>query len=480
MARPLPKRAAPPAVTNKYDAGGNTRRLASWNAPSTGPQRAVEGAKRVRDRARDSARNDWSAASAGQKWGTHLIGVGILPRFKRVPEGPRRREITDLFADWAAVADADGVLNYYGLQTLAVRSWFDSGEVFIRLRPRLPDAPLPVPLQVQLVEADYVPLFNADMWAGMPAGNRIRQGIELNRWGRRVAYWMYTEHPGDGGTGVQPVPGQLIRVPANLVRHMYEPTRPGQLRGVSQLAAVLVRLRMAGDLEDGVLDRQRLANLYMAWITREAPSAEDVDYDPATGLPQWYDTDGTTPVTPLSPGTTAELLPGENVTFSNPPEAGISHPDYMRTVHMGTAAAGGMPYEILSGDIKGISDRTLRVLIIEFRRLGRQRQWQMVIPMMCQPIVDAFAAAAAMVGKITLAEVDQVRRVEHSPEGWEHIHPVQDPQGKILEINAGLRSRSGVVADRGDDVADIDQERADDAAREQRLKIAAPAAASGA
>jgi capsid protein len=32
------------------------------------------------------------------------------------------------------LSDADGVLNFYGQQTLRVRSWLDGGEVFIRRR----------------------------------------------------------------------------------------------------------------------------------------------------------------------------------------------------------------------------------------------------------------------------------------------------------------------------------------------------------
>ena len=465
-----PRRHRPAEPTAKYDAGGTGRRIAGWRAPSSGPRQATEGLVKVRDRARDATRNDWSASSVVQKWAANLIGVGIRPRFKRIPEGPRRQYIADLWEDFTRTSDSDGVLDFYGQQTLGVRTWFDSGEAFVRFRPRLLDAPLAVPLQVQLVEGDYVPMLTTSAWPGMPEGNRIVQGIEINNYGRRVAYWMHKEHPGEASTTFEPQ--ALVRVPASQVRHLYEPKRIGQMRGVSELSAALIRMRMGGDLEDAVLDRQRLANLYTAFITKAMPADwEDIDVDPNTGLPKWYDAEDGRAVAAMSPGTSQELLPGESVTFANPPEAGISHSDYMRTVHMGSAAAGGIPYELMSGDIRNVSDRTLRVVILEFRRLARQRQWQVVIPMMCQPTVEAFAAAALLAGKIRLSEFDAVRRPEWSPEGWEHIHPVQDPQGKILEIEAGLRSRSGVIAERGDDSAQVDQERADDMAREKRLNL---------
>ena len=472
MAPPRAKRRAAADPQAKYDAAGTGRRMGSWKPGSAGPQKVIEGLQRIRDRARDASRNDWTGESATQKWTTNLIGVGIRPRFKRIPEGARRQAIVDLWEDWTRVADADGVLDFYGLQTLGVRSWLESGEVFLRLRPRQADAPLPVPFQVQLVEADFVPMFDADTHLRLPEGNKIRQGIEINRYGRRIAYWMHREHPGDSKAAIEP--NSLIRVPAAQVRHIFCPKRPGQMRGVSDLAPVLARLRDAGDMEDAVLLRQKLGNLIVSIITKQIPEDWDGEVDPQTGLPVYYNEEGRA-MTSAEPGAQLELLPGEDHKFSNPPEAGISHSDYMRTVHMGTAAASGLPYEVFSGDIRGVSDRAMRVVILEFRRYVAQRQWQVIIPMLCQPCVEGFVEAAALVGKLRLSELDSAKRVEWAPEGWEHIHPVQDPQGKILEMQAGLRSRSSIIGERGDDRGDVDRERKDDEASAARYGLTPPA-----
>lgn len=454
----------------KYDAAGQGRRIKAWNPPTTGPQRAIEGVQRIRDRARDSTRNDWAGASSVQKWATNLIGVGITPRWKSAA-------LTALWKSHVPLADADGVLDAYGMQTLGVRSWFDSGEVFLRRRPRALSLPLAVPVQYQLIEADYVPMLDTDSWPGLPVGNTIRQGIERNIYGRRTAYWMYLDHPGD--KPMRPVAGQLIRVLASDVSHVFEPKRPGQLRGVSELASVLVRLRSSMDFEDAVLDRQKLANLFVAFITRAMPASEDLDFNPDTGLPKFYDSNGTSMVG-LEPGITQELQPGEGVTFANPPEAGTTYSEYMRSTHIGTAAGSGLPYEIMSGDIQNVSDRTLRVVINEFRRLARQRQWQIVIPMLCQPMVDWWADAAVLSGSLSMADLAEAKAPKWSPEGWEYIHPVQDITGKQLAIEAGIMSRSGVISERGDDPTEVDAERADDKKREDKLGltpvVVAPAA----
>jgi lambda family phage portal protein len=465
----MPRRKARPQAQPqaKYDAAGNGRRIKSWSPPSTGPIRVTEGLQKIRNRARDTARNDWAGESGLQKWTSNLIGVGITPRWES-------QEVTKRWAGWVPAADADGVLDAYGLQTLGTRAWLDGGEVFLRRRPRSMSLGLPTPMQVQLIESDFVPLFDSDEWPGMPRGNTIRQGIERNRFGRRTAYWMYREHPGDGMLGSQPSVASLIRVPASEVSHLFEPKRPGQLRGVSMLAPVLVRLRASMDFEDAVLDRQKLANLFTMFITRQMPpDTADIDFDPLTGLPLFYDQAGKV-LAGLEPGISQELLPGEDVKFANPPEAGTTYSEYMRTTHMGTAAGAGLPYEMFSGDLKDISDRTLRVAINEFRRFARQRQWQLIVPRLCQPMVEWWAEAEVLAGTLPMSVLVEAKAPTWSPHGWEYIHPTQDAEGKKIEVEAGFRSRSDVIAERGDDPRTVDDERAADLKRSKALGLEPP------
>jgi lambda family phage portal protein len=469
-AAPVPQGRTGVVVRAQYDAAGNGRRMAGWAPPSSGPNRALAGLQKIRDRARDSVRNDWSGASSIQKWTTNLIGVGITPRFKRITDPTRKVEITDLWVDFSASCDADSVLNFYAMQALVTRMWLESGECFIRRRNRFADEDLPVPMQLQALEADMVPMLDADTFQGLPAGNKIRSGIERDKRGRRVAYWVFKEHPGDNYTGT-PTADSLVRVLASDMIHVYELMRAGQLRGVSVLAPVLARLRNIENFDDATLTRQQLANLVVAFITNRAPELTgDEDINGLTGQVNATDAEGR-PLVGLQPGLVQELDEGQDVKWSNPPEAGTNYSDYMRTQHMGTSAAAGLPYEVFSGDIKEVSDRTLRVIINEFRRHAEQRQWHTLIPQMCERVVRWFAESAVLQGVISLVEMDLVRRAEWAPHGWAHIHPVQDPQGKKIEVDAGFRSRSSVVAERGDDPDLVDTERAADIEREQELGL---------
>jgi lambda family phage portal protein len=454
----------------RYDAAGRGRRMAGWNAPTSGPNIALAGLQTIRDRSRDAYRNEWSGRSGVQKWETALIGIGIVPRFRRVADKTRRMFVTDLFDDFVKKCDADCVLNYYALQTLVVRTWLMAGECFVRRRSRFPDEGLPVSMQIQVLEPEMVPLLDSDFREGLPANHYIKSGIEFNKRGKRIAYWVYKVHPGDGdmrNIGAD----ELVRVAASEMCHIYLPDRAGQLRGVSELAAILARLKNVENYDDNTLTRQQLANMVVGFITKALPTLDgETDIDPMTNMAVARDPLGT-PLVGMQPGLIQELDEGEKIEWSNPPEAGTNYSEYMRTQHMGTASGQGLPYELFSGDIREVSDRTLRVIINEFRRYAEQRQWQHVIPQFCQPVIDWFADAALLDGLITLDEHPLVKRVEHAPHGWAYIHPVQDPQGKALEVTNGFRSRSSVIGERGDDPEQVDEERAADAEREEDLGL---------
>ena len=66
--------------------------------------------------------------------------------------------------------------------------------MFLRFRPRRPEDGLIVPLQLQMIPSEMLPLTRTEQVLG---GNTIRQGIEFDRIGRRVAYHFLRRHPGD-------------------------------------------------------------------------------------------------------------------------------------------------------------------------------------------------------------------------------------------------------------------------------------------
>lgn len=461
----------PERIKASYEGAGEGRRSASWDAPDVGINSINTPALRnLRARSRAAVRNDPYAFNVIDKRVSNLIGTGITPRPK-IDDDVLRKVQQELWEDWVDESDADGLTDFYGQQALIARTVETAGECFVRIRPRSLDENLAVPLQLQVLAPEFVP---HDKFEPAKNGNNIRAGIEFNPAHQRVAYWMYRVHPRDASS-LNGGYNQLVRVPAAQVLHIFEPVEPGQLRGVPRLAPVLKRLRSLDNYDDAVLFRQEVANLFAGFISRPPPEATQQPRDPVTGQLLTEDRDGFTPMVALEPGTMQELGPGEEVEFSKPPDAGNNYPDFMRQQLMAAAAGTGTPYEILTGDMREVNDRALRVVLNEFRRRLEQLQFGVYVHQLCRPVRAAWMDMAVLAGRLKLDDYAQRRReylrTRWVPQGWAYIQPVQDIQARMMEVNAGFNSRSEMVLRSGYDAETVDAENAADQTRAQKLGL---------
>lgn len=460
----------PERLKASYEGAADGRRSASWDAPDLGVNSLIMPALRnLRSRSRAAVRNDPYAANAIDRRVSNLIGTGITPQ-PRLTDKVLRTLLQEVWEDWVDESDADQLTDFYGQQALVARTVEQSGECFIRLRPRRQEDGLAVPLQLQCLAPEFVP---HDKFEVTSNGNVIRAGIEFNGFGQRVAYWVYRSHPSDLAS-LNAGHNLLVRIPASQMLHIFEPVEPGQLRGVPRLAPVLKRLRSLDNYDDAVLFRQEVANLFAGFIRK--PSADVPPMlDPVTGAPIKTGADGFTPMVALEPGTMQELLPGEEVEFSSPPDGGNNYPDFMRQQLMAAAAGAGLPYELMTGDMREVNDRAIRVVLNEFRRRLEQLQFSVYVHQLCRPVRAAWLDMAVLSGALPLDDYAQRRReylrTRWVPQGWAYIHPVQDVQSRTMEINAGLASRSEMCLRSGTDAEIVDEENAADAARAHALGL---------
>lgn len=451
----------------RYDGASKSRRMAGWVAPQTGPiSSSAPALPTLRNRARDLVRNDALAASFVRTMTSSLIGFGVTcrPKTKDVDQKAR---INTAWTRWTKNCVKNGG-DFASLQALVVRAMTTDGEVFILMNQRPVnkfDKPDAVRLELQVLEADLVPQLDTENYPGLAKGHKIVQGVEFDTNGYIVGYWLHKTHPGESFNAFA-TPTELIRVSAENMLHVFEPQRPGAVRGVPQLAPVMARLRNVGDFDDAQLERQRLANLFVAFVGHPVASGAS---DVMTGLP--YQGTADAPLAGLEPGTVQELLSGETVTFSTPPDAGSNYSEFIRTQYLSIAAGLGVPEAMLYGEIRDISDRTLRFTINEFRRRVDQIFWCELVPRFFQPIRREFAMRAALAGAITADDFDEAVDSVFAQHAQADIHHLQDVNARIKEVDAGLRSRASVIAERGDDPDQVDAERKEDLDRANDLGV---------
>jgi lambda family phage portal protein len=452
-----------------YEAGSaGTRRTVGWRAPTASPNSAIlNNLSTLRDRSRSATRNDGYAKGSIDRLVSNIIGTGIKP-LSQAKDPEFRRQVHALWLLWTDECDADGLLDLYGQQAQAVRAWLEGGEIFIRLRPRKLEDGLSVPLQVQVLEPELCPYtYNTRA----RNGNRIRAGIEFNGIGKRVAYWFHPSRPTDFNDFDT---SELRRVPAESAIHLYDPLRPGQLRGVPHLTQALIRLYELDKFDDATLLRQQLANLFVAFLKRPQSIGEGESLHPLTGLP--IETSGDQQVLSLEPGIFQELAPGEDITFSDPPEIRSGYADFTRQQLFHISAATGVPYETLTGDMSRVNDRTVRVILHEFRRRIQAWQHQIVAFQLCRPLWRAWLDRVFLSGAIEIpvdyvADQEPWSKVKWMPQGWPYLHPVQDVQAQKAAIRSGFTSRSAVVSEQGEDAEEIDREQAGDNDRADSLGL---------
>ena len=348
-------------AASDYEAAAATRRTTGWTPATSDINTLVfRSADTLRSRSRDMVRRNPWATNALDAFVGNCIGTGIKPQ-SQYPDAQIKEQIQGLWLRWTDEADAAGLTDFYGLQAIACRSVMEAGECFIRLRLRLPKDGLAVPLQLQLLEAEHLPTSETRK---LENGNYIRAGIEFNGIGKRVAYHLYREHPGDTSNPMATT--ELVRVPADSVLHLFRPIRPGQLRGQPWLTQVLIKLHELDQYDDAELVRKKTAAMFAGFVTKNSPE------DRLLGE-QAPDSSGTA-LAGLEPGTLQVLLPGEDVKFSAPADVGASYETFMRVQLRSIAAGMGITYEQLTGDLTGVNYSSIRAGLLEFRRRCEQFQ----------------------------------------------------------------------------------------------------------
>lgn len=434
------------------------RRLRGWNPPLENINALVSsGGPRLLARSRELVVTNGYAANACEAFAANLVGDGIKPS-SLITEAALRDQVQKLWLAWTDEADADGLTDFYGLQAMIAREMFAAGECFVRLRPRRAEDRLLVPLQLQLLQSEMLPFEKTET---DPNGNSIRCGIEFDLIGRRVAYHFHRRHPGDS-TDQRIAVHETVRVPSDEVLHIYRPIDAGQIRGLPHIAPAMVRLFLLDQYDDAELDRKKTAAMFAGFITKTAPE------DPMMGEGE-ADLDGVA-IASLEPGTMQVLLPGEDVKFSSPADVGGGYEAFQYRTLLAVSASLGLPYHLVTGDVRQANYSSLRAELVEFRRRIGQLQHGIVAHQLCRPVWRRWLETAVLSGALD-ANPATVRPVQWIPPRWDWVDPLKDIQAQVLAMEAGLTSRRKVVEATGYDIEEVDRENASDAQRASDLGL---------
>ncbi|MEQ3631579.1 MAG: phage portal protein [Sulfitobacter sp.] len=451
-------------VLMNYDAATTGRRAYGWKAPGSSAEVAAGSSRaRMRNLARDFVRNRALAARAVSVIATNVVGTGITPSVV-LPKDLANADSLKLDVEKAikrhlmsTALDAAGCHNLFSFQSLAAKTAVTDGEILFRRRWRNNAfrRKLALPFQIEALEADHL-----DEVKTSHGNNEVVNGIEISPTGEIVAYHLKPQHPG-GWLNIRNYVARSERVPAADMLHIRRLDRPGQLRGVSWFAPVMLSIGELSDYQEAEILKQKMAALLAGVIETDLDDGSPAPGGDETGLED------------LAPGALVSLNPGQKVSFTTPPKVD-SYEAFMRGGIRTIAIGLGITYEALSGDLSGVNFSSGRMGRMEMNRNIADWQSNLLVTQFCEGIERWFVEAWNL-DPTRVGVLPEDLELTWTPPRAPVIDPTKEIPAAIKEMDAGLTSRSRKQRELGLDPEKIHKERLEDIARDQEIEKATTA-----
>lgn len=433
-------------------AGASTGRLfedwiASWMSPQDENKYEL---RLLRNRAREQCRNNPLARRYLGLCDEQILGPkGITLQARNrlttgEPDEETNQQIETAWAAWGerGVCTADGRYSWRGFHGAALEARKRDGEALVELLYGFPNR---FGFAVRLLDIDLLDeTYNVP--ANQNGGNAIVQSVEINEYGREVAFHVWTQHPMETMTQGQ---RKRVRIPATRMLHLGRPRRAGQTRYEPALTPVLTPLRMLDEYLNAELAAARAAAETPAFIQKSENAPGPDPDDPMAGVLRLETAKGT--LQELAPGETLATWPSEH------PNAVL--PAFVREVKAHTAAGLHVAYASLTGDMSQSNYSSSRMALTPERDHWRIEQ-QQEIDDFCMPIFRAWLRQAVIWQQIRLpGPYADYQWAEWEPRGFDYVDPEKDITASLMEVEAGLNSLTRVAAGQGRDLRAILMER---------------------
>jgi len=453
-----------PLQRRSYAAAQVNRLTEGWQSTSYSANVDIHASLDIlRARSRQLARDNDYAKAFLRMVGTHVVGAQGFKLQSRIYDAPGRPDqgandaVERAWGVWAApgVCDVSGRHSLRMLCHQAVLAAARDGEV-LGVFVRGASSGNPHGIALQLIDVDRLDTaYNRAASGGL---NMIRMGIELNEYGRPVAYHLRRRHPGelyDRG-GVQQGDNR-IRLPAEDVLHCFVADRPEQVRGVPWMHAAMQRLNNLGGYEEAAIVASRVGASKMGFFTSPDDGA---DLDPAKVADSQDETGQL--YSEADAGTFGTLPSGVGFVPFNPDYPQQMYADFVKATLRGAAAGLGVAYHALGQDLEGVNFSSIRSGTLEERDHWMLLQ-EWFIESFLERVFREWMTSALAFGQITLdngsalplRSIDKFSAHIFTGRRWEWVDPLKDVEADIAAINAQLKAPQDVAAKYGLDFEDL-------------------------
>ncbi|AYN29998.1 phage portal protein [Buttiauxella sp. 3AFRM03] len=426
-----------------YEAAKPTRTHAAKREGRTANSAVSGGAASLREQARWLDENHDLAAGILDKIEDRVVGadgIQIEPHPLRA-DGSVHEEFAVMlaarFAEWALSPDVTGLHTFAEAQRMMLRTAMRDGEVFVSLVQG--NAPglihrTPEKLAFEMLEPDLIPM-NFSTFGN--EGAQTVQGVDVNSWGRPIAYHVLKVHPSSVVVGS----GAMKKVPARNMLHLAFRKRIHQLRGVSFFAPALIRIADLKEYEQSERISARIAASLGFYIKRGDASTFDSDGD-------WNGEEAKDREFEMSSGQIYDrLAPGEDLVMleSNRPNTHLAE---FRNGQLKAVAAGTRTgYSSISRDYNGSYSAQRQELIESMEGYAILQNWftSHIIRPLYRTWVDMFPRNEIPSDVIPASLYNAIYLGPVMP--W--IDPVKENEAWKIQIRGGAASEAEWARARG-------------------------------
>lgn len=407
-AKRLRARLAMEALGSYTGASKSRRSLKEWNTfGHDADSDILPDLATLRDRSRDLVRNHPLAGGAIKTKVTHVVGTGfrLQSRIDRdvvnlTEEAADALEAT-IEREWRLFFDTKDLdisrtLTGNGLTQMVYQQSKENGDVFVLLPlKKLPGATYARRLQV--IEADRI--CNKD---NVIDTDTLSGGIEKDESGAPVNYHILDVHPGKMMSAKantwKTIPAFGEKTGLRNIIHLYKPTRPGQSRGVPDLAPVIELFKQLSRYTEAEIMAAVISGFFTVFIESEHGGGGNAPFTYSNMGDETGQT-GSDKDMKLGNGLIMELNPGEKIHDSNPGRPNANFDPFVMAILRQIGCGLEIPFEILIKHFTA-SYSAARAALLEFwAYVKSERQW--LVENFLQIVFEIWMYEAVASGRIS-------------------------------------------------------------------------------
>lgn len=471
------------ALSGGYNGASLSRQaLRNWN-PYAGDANtdSIYDLPILRSRSRDLSRNAPIGCAALNTVVSNVIGTGLSmqsnPDSKYLGWTDEQANAwkKDIESEWqlwcnSLECDATRSMNFYGLQSLALRSMLESGDV-VALTTAI-KRNNPYSLSIQLIEADRLSNKGYEQDSAMKIS-----GITLDGNGSAIKYDITKQHPG----AVSRASLEWVQVEAygkngrKNVLHLFDKKRPGQVRGVPYLAPIIEHLKQLARYSEAELQAAVVSAALAIFVKMDSDAFQSI-FDGENSnkyLESATKWDGSVPTDLDGHGKAVNLLPGESIEIPNLGRPNANYDPFFLSMLKQIGPALEIPFEVLVKHFSS-SYSASRAALLDFWRIVRVRR-DFMATYFCEPIKELWFEEAVALGRISAPGFFSDARIRsaYTRCAWigdspGSIDPEKEVNAARERINLGIstREKESIAYDGGDWEANHTQLAKEQAMRE--------------